>query len=129
MTADDIRRQNAYLTFKKKKTGKLVMGRLRDPARPKVPASPFFMFLKDYREKNSPASVIEGAKAAGAQWKAMSKNEKEVSGLLLYRKPSTASYLIPFPFFFSCTQPYELKAQGGKEQYQRDLAEYKQAKA
>lgn len=77
LTSEDIRRQNAYLRDQKKK-GKSGSGKLDDPSKPKHPLTSFFIFLKEFRDRNE-GSVIELGSKAGAEWKAMSEEQKQVS--------------------------------------------------
>ncbi|UZJ51356.1 hypothetical protein CBS101457_000676 [Exobasidium rhododendri] len=103
LTTEDIKRQNAYLLNKKKKTGKAGAAKLRDPDFPRGYSTPFFVFLKDFRTRTGPkSSSIEQAKAAGAEWKSLSKAEKE---------------------------PFEAESVISRQRYQDELAAYKEAKA
>lgn len=106
LTAEDIRRQNAYITHQKKlaKPGERRVGkggaRLRDPSKPKAPLSPFMEFMSDYRKSPEAQGVpiLELTKRAGAHWRELSASDK---------------------------QPFELRSQGGREQYHRDLEDWK----
>lgn len=79
LTTEDIRRQNAYLAAQKKKGKKGGMARLRDPAKPKMPVSPFFHYLSEVRQRpSSGLPTTELARNASIEWKSMSKEDKEV---------------------------------------------------
>lgn len=80
LTPEDIKRENAYITSQRKK-GKSGLARLRDPAKPKMPQTPFFRFYDEYRKKNASDSirsnVTEFSKKASAEWKKLTESEKE----------------------------------------------------
>lgn len=100
LTAEDIRRENAYISAQRKK-GKTGTARLRHPTQPKIPLSAFFRFTQVYRSENpdvASQSIVEIAKQAGARWKSMSPSDKA---------------------------PYEDAAAKESEKYRRDLAEWK----
>ena len=84
LTSEDIRRQNSYISAQKKK-GRKTAGRLRDPSKPKLPKSGFLHYLEDLRSSDPSlynAGVIDAARKAGASWKNLSAQEKEVRTLL-----------------------------------------------
>lgn len=110
LTTEDIRRQNAYISAQRKltKPGERRTGkggaRLRDPSKPKGPLSPFMEFMIDFRKSPEAEGVpiLELTKKAGATWRELSPSEK---------------------------QPFELKSQGGREQYLRDIEEWKKSRS
>jgi len=47
------------------------------PEKPKRPQSPFLLFIRDFRNRNSQLTVPEQAKAAGKEWKTLSEDVKK----------------------------------------------------
>ncbi|XP_019190130.1 PREDICTED: HMG1/2-like protein [Ipomoea nil] len=91
----DSRKTDNKLAVKKGKN-------VKDPNKPKRPASAFFVFMeqfrKDYKEKHPKnKSVAAVGKAAGDKWKSMSEKEKA---------------------------PYIAKAEQRKEDYNRQMEAY-----
>ncbi|KAG0473991.1 hypothetical protein HPP92_015848 [Vanilla planifolia] len=72
------RKADGRLTTKKaaEKTKKSARGR-KDPNKPKRPPSAFFVFMKEYKEKNPSNKLVSVVgKAGGDKWKSMSDAEK-----------------------------------------------------
>ncbi|PON34295.1 High mobility group box domain containing protein [Parasponia andersonii] len=96
-----------------KKAGAVTKGRkaskksVKDPNKPKRPASAFFVFMEEFRKqfnKENPNNKAVSAvgKAAGAKWKSMSEADK---------------------------QPYVAKAENRKAEYEKNMKAYNKRQA
>ncbi|KAL1215624.1 High mobility group B protein 5 [Cardamine amara subsp. amara] len=84
---DRLKTKNKKVEKKKSKKGNI------DPNKPKRPASPFFLFLDDFRREFNAAnpdnkSVGAVGKAAGKKWKSMTEEDKEPFAALARSKKS-----------------------------------------
>jgi len=73
---------SSYKQFQKRKQKAAMMKvknakKPKDNNKPKRPLSGFFRFISNFRKDHSEMKVTEVTKAAGAEWKVLSKTEKE----------------------------------------------------
>jgi len=100
------KKTNSFKQFQKRKQEAAMMKvknakRPKDNNKPKRPLSGFFRFVSKFRKDHSEMKVTEVTKAAGAEWKLLSKAEK---------------------------QKYVDAAARDKAKYQKDLKKYQKSK-
>lgn len=119
LTAEDIRRQQAYIRDQQKKGKKVTKPRLRVTDQPKQPVTSFFHFLAEERAKQGDLSVKDMAKQAGAKWKSMSAEEKQVSSRITKKRIAAGSSSSSFP------QPYVDKSEAERAAYATAMQDFK----
>lgn len=87
LTPGDVKAENEFRTAQRK-GGKSRKANMRDPNAPKKPLSAYFMFLQKIRSSEDMVKEVFGEETgttrqsvlAAAKWRAMSDDEKKVSG-------------------------------------------------
>lgn len=87
LTPGDVKAENEFRTAQRK-DGKSRKANMRDPNAPKKPLSAYFMFLQKIRSSEEMVKEVFGDETgttrqsvlAAAKWRAMTDDEKKVSG-------------------------------------------------
>merc|ERR1719268_43766 len=70
------RKTSSFKSFQRRKQEAEMM-KVKKAKKPKDPLTGFFRFVSDFRKNHSEMKVTEVTKAAGAEWKVLSKTEKK----------------------------------------------------